>query len=146
PSPKEVFWSHYIDESNEPLYEFGYGLSYTSFKYENLKLNTHTFNESSEIIASVSLTNTGKVAGKEVVQFYIRDLFASITRPVKELKGFEMVSLEPGETKEVSFVINKKTIEFYSANNIWESEIGDFKLFVGGSSKTVLEKDFSYSK
>ncbi|WP_139957154.1 beta-glucosidase BglX [Flavicella sediminum] len=145
PAPNQVFWSHYIDESNEPLYEFGYGLSYTTFKYENLKLSSHKFNKDTEFTASISLTNTGKVAGKEVVQFYIQDLFASITRPVKELKGFEMVALEPGESKEISFTIDKKIIEFYTVNNKWESEPGDFKIFIGGSSKTVLEDTFSYS-
>ena len=146
PALNQVFWSHYIDETNDPLYEFGYGLSYTSFEYTNLKLSSRSFNSNSNIKASFTLTNTGEREGKEVVQMYIRDLFASVTRPVRELKGFEMVSLKPGESKEVSFTIDKETIKFYSANNKWEAEVGDFKLFIGGSSNTTLEETFSYKK
>ena len=144
PAPNQVFWSHYIDQTNDPLYEFGYGLSYTTFQYENLKLSSSNFNENSKITATFTLKNTGKYEGKEVVQMYIRDLFASVTRPVKELKDFKMVSLKPGESKEISFEIDSKTIQFYTANNKWEAEAGDFKLFIGGSSKTKLETDFSF--
>lgn len=139
-----VFWSHYIDESNEPLYEFGFGLSYTSFGYENLKLNKDSFNSSEEIVVTFTLTNTGKYQGKEVVQLYIRDLFSSTTRPVKELKDFQMVSLKPGEIKSVTFKINEETLKFYSGNDKWEAETGDFKVFIGGSSKTILEADFTF--
>lgn len=139
-----VFWSHYIDETNEPLYEFGYGLSYTTFKYSDLILSSHEINNSNnEIEVSVKLTNTGKFEGKEVVQLYIRDLFASTTRPVKELKDFKMVSLKPNETKNISFTISKKTLEFYSANEKWEAELGDFTVFIGGSSNTKLESNFT---
>ena len=142
--PESVFWSHYIDEKNTPVYPFGYGLSYTKFEYSNLKLNRNTFNAESEIEVSVLVKNIGKYTGKEVVQLYIRDLIASVTRPVKELKGFEMIELQPNEEKEVVFKINKKTIEFYTANRKWESEDGDFKVFVGSSSADTLEKDFTY--
>jgi beta-glucosidase len=143
--PESVFWSHYIDEKNTPVYPFGFGLSYTKFEYSNLKLNRTAFNAGNEIEVSVIVRNTGKYTGKEVVQLYIRDLIASVTRPVKELKGFEMIALKPNEEKEVIFKINKKTIEFFTANGIWESEDGDFKVFVGGNSADTLEKDFSYS-
>ena len=95
---------------------------------------------------SFTLTNMGKYEGKEVVQCYIRDLVASVTRPVKELKDFKMVSLKPGESREVIFTLDKSSLAFYSANNKWETEPGDFKVFVGGSSKTVLEGDFSYEQ
>ena len=139
-----VFWSHYQDVSNEPLYEFGYGLSYTTFKYENIKLNADSFSIDGSLKVSYTLTNTGKYQGKEVVQMYIRDLVASVTRPVKELKGFELVSLNPGESKEIVFTVDAKTVEFYSANNKWEAEAGDFKVFIGGSSKTSLEANFSF--
>ena len=142
--PESVFWSHYIDEKNTPVYPFGYGLSYTKFEYSNLKLNRNIFNAESEIEVSVLVKNIGKYTGKEVVQLYIRDLIASVTRPVKELKGFEMIELQPNEEKEVVFKINKKTIEFYTANRKWESEDGDFKVFVGSSSADTLEKDFTY--
>ena len=142
--PESVFWSHYIDEKNTPLYPFGYGLSYSKFEYSNLELSKKAFSDNGQMEVSVTLKNTGKYAGKEVVQLYIRDLFASVTRPVKELKGFEMIELQPNESKKVSFIINKKTIEFFTANSKWEAEAGDFKVFVGGSSVETLEGDFQY--
>lgn len=142
PGSNLVFWTHYTDEVNTPLYEFGYGLSYTNFSYDNIKLSNDSMNKSDELNVTFDLTNSGEFEGKEVVQLYIQDLFASITRPVKELKDFQMVSLKPGETKNVSFTINTKTLEFYSSNNKWESEAGKFKIFVGGSSNTELESSF----
>ena len=142
-NPRDVFHSHYQDVSNAPLYEFGYGLSYTTFEYSNLKLSSNSLSEDGEIKVSFTLKNTGKYEGKEVAQLYIRDLVASIVRPVKELKGFEMVNLKPGESKELTFTIDTKMLAFYSANNKWEAEAGDFKVFVGGSSNTVLQADFS---
>ncbi|WP_282113581.1 beta-glucosidase BglX [Maribacter stanieri] len=138
-----VFWTHYSDELNTPLYEFGYGLSYTSFTYDNLKLSSESLNKTGDLQVSFDLSNTGKLEGKEVAQLYIQDLFASIARPVKELKDFRMISLKPGETKNVSFTISAKTLEFYSANNKWEAETGDFKVFIGGSSSTQLESGFT---
>lgn len=141
-----VFWSHYIDESNEPLYEFGYGLSYTTFKYDKLKMSSNSLKSGKKLEVSFTLTNTGNFEGKEVVQLYIRDMYASSVRPVKELKGFEMVSLKPQESKNVSFTINEEMLKFYSANEKWETEPGDFKVFIGGSSKTVLEEDFEFIK
>ncbi|WP_405413848.1 beta-glucosidase BglX [Maribacter sp. Asnod1-A12] len=137
-----VFWTHYTDEVNTPLYEFGYGLSYTDFKYSDLKLNSKSISKTGELKVTFNLTNTGKYEGKEVAQLYIQDLFASRARPVKELKDFQMISLKPGETKKISFTIDSKTLEFYSANNKWEAEEGDFKVYIGGSSNTVLESNF----
>lgn len=142
--PESVFWSHYIDEKNTPLYPFGFGLSYTQFEYSNLSLSKNSFSGNGQIEVTVTVKNTGKYKGKEVVQLYIRDLIASVTRPVKELKGFEMVELLPNESRKVSFVINKKTIEFFTANSKWEAESGDFKVFVGGSSAQTLENEFQY--
>tara|TARA_R110002126_G_scaffold174718_1_gene323322 strand:- start:854 stop:3127 length:2274 start_codon:yes stop_codon:yes gene_type:complete len=142
PGDDLVFWTHYTDEVNTPLYEFGFGLSYTSFNYSDLKLRAKSLSKTGELNVSFNLSNTGKYEGKEVVQLYIQDLFASRARPVKELKDFQMISLKPGETKKVSFTVDAKTLEFYSANNTWESEEGDFKIFIGGSSNTVLESDF----
>ena len=141
-----VFWSHYTDVSNDPLYEFGYGLSYTTFKYNNIKLSSNKISKNESLNVSFTLTNTGKFEGKEVTQLYIRDMVASVTRPVRELKGFEMVNLKPGESKEVSFTIDAKTVQFYTANNKWEAEAGDFKVYIGGSSKTTLEADFSLTE
>ena len=144
--PESVFWSHYIDQKNTPLYAFGYGLSYTQFEYSDIQMDKNSFANDEEITVTVEVKNTGKYTGKEVVQMYIRDLFASVTRPVKELKGFEMIELKPNESKKVSFRINKKTIEFFTAQSKWEAEAGDFKIFVGGSSDKTKEADFHYLK
>ena len=144
--PESVFWSHYIDQKNTPLYAFGHGLSYTQFEYSDIQMDKNSFANDEEITVTVEVKNTGKYTGKEVVQMYIRDLFASVTRPVKELKGFEMIELKPNESKKVSFRINKKTIEFFTAQSKWEGEAGDFKIFVGGSSDKTKEADFHYLK
>ncbi len=141
-----VFWSHYTDEKNEPLFPFGHGLSYTTFDYKDLKISSSSFSSGGKIEVSITVTNTGKRKGKEVVQLYIRDLIGSLTRPVKELKGFELIELEPGKSKTVSFIINEETIQFYTANRKWEAEPGEFKVFIGGSSNTLLETDFSFEK
>ncbi|MBY0487742.1 MAG: beta-glucosidase BglX [Flavobacteriaceae bacterium] len=143
--PDSVFWSHYIDQKNTPLYAFGYGLSYSKFEYSDLKLSSTSFSENSKIEVSIKLKNNSSIAGKEVVQLYIRDLIGSLTRPVKELKGFEMVELQPNESKTITFIIDKKTIEYYTANAKWEAEPGDFKVFVGGSSDKTLEGSFQYT-
>ncbi|MFD0862894.1 beta-glucosidase BglX [Sungkyunkwania multivorans] len=144
-APNQVFWSHYIDVDNSPLYPFGHGLSYTTFEYSNLQLDDNSFGKGGSIKVSVDVSNTGQRKGKEVVQLYIRDLFASVTRPVRELKGFEQVALQPGETKTVQFIIDEEMIQFYTANKKWEAEAGDFKLFIGGSSVTSLEAAFAYT-
>ena len=139
-----VFWSHYIDEKHTPLYPFGYGLSYSKFEYSNLKLDKSTLSAGGKIAVSVNISNNSKVAGREVVQWYIRDLVGSFARPVKELKGFDLVELKPFETKTVNFIINEETIQFYTANSKWEAEQGEFKVFVGGNSETTIMADFRY--
>ncbi|WP_117883781.1 beta-glucosidase BglX [Aureibaculum luteum] len=140
--PGIVFWSHYSDVENTPLYPFGHGLSYTSFVYENLNI-TDTFKTNGTISVSVKLTNTGKTKGKEVVQLYIQDKFASITRPVKELKGFQMVELNPNETKELKFSLTKKELGFYNNTGDFIIESGDFNVYIGGSSNTVIDAQFN---
>jgi beta-glucosidase len=110
-----------------------------------LQLSNSSFSKNGKIKVSIKVKNAGKVAGKEVVQLYIRDLIGSITRPIKELKGFEMIELQPNETKEVTFVINEKTIEFFTAKLKWEAEPGDFNVFVGGSSAKTIQGNFQYS-
>ena len=134
-----VFWSHYGDEKNSPLFPFGFGLSYTQFEYSQMQHSATTLNRGESITASVEVKNTGKVKGKEVVQLYLQDPYASATRPIKELKGFQMVELEPGEGKQVSFTITEADLKFYNAKQVWEAESGTFHLFIGSDS-TVKEK------
>jgi beta-glucosidase len=137
-----VFWSHYGDEKNSPLYPFGYGLSYTQFEYSPLQLSDDIMDKGGSLKASIKLKNTGKFKGKEVVQFYIQDPYASATRPVKELKGFQMVELNPGETKEVSFMITEEQLKFYNARQKWEAESGTFYVFIGSNSAVKEKKAF----
>ncbi len=145
PRPKEkdqVFWSHYTDAPNTPLYPFGYGLSYTTFEYSPLQLSSHTMTMDGNIDVSVKVTNTGDRDGEEVVQLYLRDLVGSVTRPVKELKGFEKVMINAGETETITFRLSPKDLEFYNINKEWVAEPGKFKVFVGGSSESVQEAEF----
>lgn len=138
----EKFRSNYLDVSNDPLYPFGYGLSYTTFSYSDVKLSSNKMSKSGKIMASVTVTNTGMLEGKEVVQLYIRDLVGSITRPVKELKGFQKINLKPGESKEVSFTITDEMLKFYNSDLKFVSEPGAFKVFIGGNSRDVKEPSF----
>jgi beta-glucosidase len=141
-SSAEVTKSTYADVENSPLYPFGYGLSYTSFSYSDFSLSSKEITRDDTIIDSVKITNTGKVKGKEVVQMYIRDHYGSLARPVKELKGFELLELNPGETKEVSFEIDNSKLLYYTANDRWESENGKFSVFIGGDSDVKENKSF----
>ena len=136
PAPGKVFWSHYQDVENTPLYPFGYGLSYTTFEYSELKSKVVS---DKEVTVSVTLKNTGKLTGKEVVQLYIKDHYATVTRPVRELKSFELVSLEPNESKEISFTLTEKELGFYNNQGDFVLEPGDFSIFVGGDSNAKLE-------
>lgn len=139
--------SAYIDLSIYPKFAFGFGLSYTSFKYENLKLSLDKMKPNGSIDASFTLRNTGKYDGEEVVQFYIKDEVASLVRPVKELKGFEKVFLKSGESKTIHFKVNKEKLSFYNQKLQWVAEPGMFKLMIGGSSDNiVLHHDFELIK
>ena len=137
------FRSNYLDVSNEPLYPFGFGLSYTTFTYSGIKLNSANLRPGGSITASVTVTNTGSVEGKETVQLYTRDMEGSITRPVKELKGFQKISLKPGEHKEVTFTITGNDLKFYDAHLKYVAEPGEFKIFVGPNSRNVKESHFT---
>lgn len=139
---ENVFWSHYIDVANTPLYPFGHGLSYTTFAYSNFKVHGKDFAVTDDIKITVDVTNTGNYDGKEVVQLYIRDVLGSITRPVKELKGFELVNFQKGETKTIEFTLTQKELGFYDNDGNYIVESGDFEVFVGGSSYTVLKERF----
>ncbi|MCL4639893.1 MAG: beta-glucosidase BglX [Olivibacter sp.] len=138
----QKFRSNYLDVDNEPLYPFGYGLSYTSFAYSDIKLSKNAFSAGDSLAVSVTVTNTGKMAGKEVVQLYTQDLVGSITRPVKELKAFQKIELKAGESKQVVFHLSAEDLKFYSADLQYVAEPGDFKVFVGGNSRDVKEAQF----
>lgn len=138
----EKFRSNYLDVSNDPLYPFGFGLSYTTFTYSEISLSNPDMNPSGSITASVTVTNSGDREGKEVVQLYIRDLVGSVTRPVKELKGFQKISLKPGESRKLSFVITANDLKFYNSNLQFVAEPGDFKVFIGGNSRDCREAVF----
>lgn len=142
PGPKpDVFWSHYSDESNQALFPFGYGLSYSKFAYSDLKIDSSVANTFS---VSAVIKNTGKVAGEEVVQLYIRDRVASVSRPIKELKGFEKITLAPGESKKVSFLLSDEVLGFYNNEGKFVVEAGEFDVMIGTHSNEGLQKTFYY--
>ena len=133
----EKFRSNYLDVDNDPLYPFGYGLSYTNFQYSDITLSAPTMGQDGSVTAMVTVTNTGKYDGAEVVQLYIRDLVGSITRPVKELKGFDKIFLKAGESKTVSFKITPELLRFYDYELNYVAEPGDFDVMIGGNSQHV---------
>ncbi len=139
----QKFRSNYLDVVNEPLYPFGFGLSYTTFKYSDITLNSNTMDNNGQIKASVTVSNTGSVAGSEVVQLYIRDIIGSVTRPVKELKGFEKISLQPGENKTVEFTITPELLKFYNSDLKFIAEPGDFNVMIGGNSAEMKTAKFT---
>ncbi len=138
----EKFRSNYLDVSNEPLYPFGYGLSYTTFAYSDIHLSSTEMSADGELTATVTVTNTGSRDGAEVVQLYIRDLVGSVTRPVKELKGFEKIFLKAGESRKVSFSITPELLKFYNYDLQFVCEPGDFDVIIGGNSRDVKKARF----
>jgi beta-glucosidase len=138
----QKFRSNYIDVSNDPVYPFGYGLSYTTFSYSNLTLDKTQMKPGESIIVNVEVKNTGLREGAEVVQLYIRDLIGSVTRPVKELKGFKKINLKPGEKQQITFTLTEKDLSFYRADLTFGPEPGRFHVFVGGNSRDVLQAEF----
>jgi beta-glucosidase len=141
-SEKNVFWSHYVDVEKTPLFPFGFGLSYTTFDYKNLIIEKKTFKKGETVNVSIDITNSGNYDGKEVVQLYINDVAASLVRPVKELKGFELADLKKGETKTIIFKLTDKELGFYDNEGNYFVESGIFKIMVGGSSDKGLETEF----
>ncbi|HEY0273626.1 MAG TPA: glycoside hydrolase family 3 C-terminal domain-containing protein, partial [Chitinophaga sp.] len=135
--------SKYLDVANEPLYPFGYGLSYTKFTYSNLKVDAPQLAPGKSLNVSVTVTNSGDYDGEEVVQLYLRDLVGSVTRPVKELKGFQKLLLRRGESQTLHFTLTPEDLKFYDKDMKWTSEPGDFKVFVGGNSRDVQSADFT---
>lgn len=136
------FWSHFSDVEKTALYPFGHGLSYTTFEYSNLKLDKSSYKKGDQVKVTVELKNTGKLDGKEVVQLYLHDEFASVIRPIKELKGFELVELKAGEKKTITFTLTDKELGFYNNQGDFVIEEGVFKVMVGGSSETSLQSSF----
>lgn len=144
PAPNETatnYVSAYTDLKNSPKFPFGYGLSYTTFAYSDLKLSKNKMKNTDKIEVSVSITNTGKYAGEEVVQLYLRDKVGSVVRPIKELKGFEKIKLNVGETKTVKFVIDNQKLSFYNQKLEYKSEAGEFDLMIGSSSEDIRLRD-----
>lgn len=142
----EKFRSNYLDVTNEPLYPFGYGLSYTTFGYGDVTLDKAAIGTDGELTATVRVTNTGNRAATETVQLYIRDCEGSITRPVKELKGFQKISLRPGESKDVAFRITPDLLKFYDYDLRYVCEPGAFEVMIGGNSREVKKAGFTLTE
>jgi beta-glucosidase len=142
----QKFRSNYLDVSNDPVYPFGYGLSYTHFTYGDVKLSSNSPKGNQPLTATVTVTNDGKYDGKEVVQLYIRDVVGSNTRPVKELKGFQKIDLKTGETKTINFTITTDDLKFYNADLKYDWEAGDFQIMIGGNSRDVKMVSVNWSK
>ena len=140
--PEQRYRSRYLDVSNSPLYPFGYGLSYTSFEYSDFAIDKKTYAFKETINIRVTVTNTGDFKGEEIVQLYMRDLVASVTLPVKELKRFEKIMLKPNESKKVTFTLSSDDLAFYTKDMSFKAEAGEFKLFVGTNSDELLETTF----
>ena len=139
----QKFQSNYLDVSNEPLYPFGFGLSYTEFGYGDVKLSASEITSADSLWVSMDVTNKGTRDGSEVVQLYIRDLVGSVTRPVKELKGFQKISLKAGETRTVNFKLGMNDISFYNSELKFVAEPGEFHVFAGGNSRDVKQAAFT---
>jgi len=141
-NPKEKYKSSYLDCPNDPLYPFGFGLSYTTFTYSEVRLDRATLNPGEKIQATVTVTNTGNYAGAEVVQLYLRDLVGSVTRPVRELKGFQKIELRAGESREISFTIGENELKFLRADMTVGTEPGEFQVFIGPNSRDTHAAKF----
>ncbi len=142
PQQERVYRSKYRDVQNSPLYPFGYGLSYSNFQYQSIVLNKKSIAPGDSILVTVQVTNKSQYSGDEVIQLYLRDHFASVTRPVKELKAFRKVHFEPNETKTITFSIDTNMLSFYRGDMSWGTEPGKFTVFVGTNSRDVLSEGF----
>lgn len=137
-----VGYRYYDKKAMDVLFPFGYGLSYTNFEYSNLKISKNEIDDTEKVTVSVNIKNIGDVFGKEIVQLYIRDKESSVTRPEKELKGFEKIGLEPGEEKEVTFILNKRSFAYYNVDlGDWHVESGEFEILIGKSSREIVLKE-----
>jgi len=132
--PNSKWTSKYIDEANSPQWPFGFGLSYTTFDYSEIQAESLDFSLKKPLKLRIEVKNSGKMAGEEVVQLYVRDLVASVTRPVKELKGFQKIMLQPGESRMLEFTLEEKDVRFYRKDMTFGSETGEYDIMIGGSS------------
>lgn len=146
PDAQERYVSQYLDIPNEPLLPFGYGLSYTTFAYGELKLSSETLTRHEDLTVKVSVTNTGSAAGEETVQLYVRDWSGEVVRPLKELKGWAKVSLEPGEMTEVSFTLKEEQLRYHHADLQYKSDAGRFGVYIGSNSRDVTGTEFRLLK
>jgi beta-glucosidase len=135
------FRSDYLDITNDPLYPFGFGLSYTTFSYGPISLSSVNISTNQPVIVKLTVTNSGNMDGEETAQLYIRDMVASVTQPVKELKKFQKIYLKKGESKEISFTLSTEDLKYVNSDLKWVYDAGDFKIFVGGNSRDVVEAD-----
>lgn len=140
--PNNKYTTKYIDSPNDPLYPFGYGLSYTKFEYGKISLDRDVISSGDSIFASIKVRNSGKFAGDEIVQLYLRDMVGSVTRPVKELKRFEKIHLEPGEVKTVTFYLTPEDLKFYDINMNYLAEPGEFRIYIGPNSRDCTHESF----
>ena len=134
--------SGYLDAPNHPLYAFGYGLTYTSFAYSEVSLSSEIMTREENLTAKIMVQNTGNRAGTEVVQLYIRDVAGSVARPVRELKGFQRIAMQPGESREVTFEITEEMLRFYNIDMGYVAEPGRFEVYIGGSSDAEQKAEF----
>lgn len=140
--PDVVFWTHYSDSERTPQFPFGYGLSYSTFKYSDFNISSSKMKMDGQIEVKITVTNTSSVVGEEVVQLYINDKYSSTIRPVKELKNFEKITLKAGESKNLTFIINAEALAFYGADLVFKAEPGEFEVMVGGNSVDLLVEEF----
>jgi len=139
----QKFRSNYLDVSNDPLFPFGYGLSYTSFSYSDISISKKQIRANETLQAKLTVTNTGNYDGEETVQLYVQDVYASITQPVKQLIDFQKIFVKKGEQKEVSFTISIDDLKFYNQDLKQVYEPGDFNIFIGGNSRDVKKTSFN---
>ncbi|QGH33580.1 beta-glucosidase BglX [Gracilibacillus salitolerans] len=146
PDAQDRYVSQYLDIPNEPLFPFGFGLSYTNYQYSDLTLSTDHLTANDEIEVSVKVKNVGSTKGEEVVQLYVRDLVGEVVRPLKELKAYQKIKLNPGEEREITFSLTEEQLRYYHADLSFESDTGKFKVFVGPNSRECLEQSFDLRK
>ena len=139
---EEWYVSKYLDIPNEPLFSFGFGLSYTTYLYENVRLSNETMTAETPLTISVDVTNNGEVEGEEIVQLYIQDVVGEVVRPIKELKGFVKVMLQPGETRTISFIISEEQLRYHHSDLHFKSDPGAFVAYIGSNSQDVQAYPF----